>query len=316
MILVTGGAGFIGSNVVHGLNARGHRDILVVDDLEQGDKFRNLVDARISDYIDKDDFARMLERDDPSLRRIEAVLHQGACSDTTVRDGRFMMKQNYESSKALLTFAQARRIPMIYASSAATYGGGDRFVEEPSCEAPLNVYGYSKLLFDQRVRDAIPMRTAPVVGLRYFNVYGPREQHKAKMASVAFHLHHQLLQTDRVRLFVGSGGYGDGEQRRDLVHVDDVVAVNLWFLDHPDHSGIYNVGTGAARPFNDVAKAVIGFHGRGALEYIPFPDTLVGRYQSYTQADLSALRRAGYTAPFTALEAGMSSYLRWLTDHP
>ncbi len=313
MILVTGGAGFIGSNLVHRLNARGRDDVLVVDDLEQGDKFRNLLGARIADYIDHVDFAAMVDRGDPALDGIEAILHQGACSDTTVRDGRFMMRANYESSKRMLGFATQRDIPLIYASSAAVYGGGTRFVEEPSCELPLNIYGYSKLLFDDFVR-RLPAARAPIVGLRYFNVYGPREAHKGSMASVAWHFHHQLLATGAVRLFRGSDGIADGEQRRDFVHVDDVTAVILWFLDHPGRSGIFNVGTGRCSSFNDVARAVLRFHGRGAIEYVPFPETLRGRYQSYTEADLSRLRAAGYEAAFRPVDEGVHAYLAALTE--
>ncbi|MDP2308825.1 MAG: ADP-glyceromanno-heptose 6-epimerase [Pseudomonadota bacterium] len=317
MILVTGGAGFIGSNLVRGLNARGRDDVLVVDNLEKGDKFRNLVGTRIADYVDKDDFLAGMERSgQASLAGVKAVFHQGACSDTTVRDGRYMMRNNYSFSTRLLERCIQLRIPMIYASSAAVYGGGKRFVEEPACEAPLNVYGYSKLRFDEYVRPRLSP-DSQIVGLRYFNVYGPRESHKGGMASLAYHLHHQVGATGRMRLFAGSDGYADGEQRRDFLHVDDVVAVNLWFLDHPDRSGIFNVGTGACRSFNDIAGAVQRFHeaslgARGAIEYIPFPEVLRGSYQSYTQADISQLRAAGYTAPFRSIDEGVPSYLQWL----
>ncbi len=308
MILVTGGAGFIGSNLVRGLNARGRDDILVVDDLEQGDKFRNLLGSRIADYIDHEDFLQVIQRDDALLQQIEAVLHQGACSDTTVRDGRYMMRRNYSYSKEMLALAQRLAVPLIYASSAAVYGGQQRFVEEPGCEGPLNVYGWSKLLFDQLVRRS--KLDSQVVGLRYFNVYGPGEAHKGRMASVALHFHEQLLETGQVRLFEGSGGYSDGEQRRDFVHVDDIVAVNLWFLDHPETCGIFNVGTGCCASFNDVARAVIRFHGAGEIVYIPMPETLRGCYQSFTEADLSALRsQGGYEAPFLSVDEGVPAYL-------
>jgi ADP-L-glycero-D-manno-heptose 6-epimerase len=309
MILVTGGAGFIGSNLVAELNARGRTDIWVVDDLEQGDKFQNIAGAQIADYTDKDDFAELMVRGDSSLDSIDAILHQGACSDTTVHDGRLMMRTNYSWSKALLQVAQSRGIPMVYASSAAVYGGSDRFVEEPACEAPLNVYGYSKLLFDQHVRRVMPSASSQIVGLRYFNVYGPQEQHKGPMASVAWQFHNQLLDTGGVRLFEGTGGYGPGEQRRDFVYVGDIVKVNLWFLEHPDRSGIFNVGTGVASTFNSLARAVIGFHGRGELGYVPFPESLAGRYQSFTEADIQRLRAAGYDAQFRSVEQGVSAYL-------
>ncbi len=314
MILVTGGAGFIGSNLVAGLNARGRDDIWVVDDLEQGDKFANLAAAQIADYTDRDDFAELMARRDGSLDGIEAILHQGACSDTTVHDGRLMMRTNYSFSKALLELALERGIPLVYASSAAVYGGSDRFVEEPACEAPLNVYGYSKLLFDQHVRRVLPSAASQIVGLRYFNVYGPQEQHKGPMASVAWQFRNQLLDSGRVRLFEGTDGYGDGEQRRDFVFVGDVVDVNLWFLDHPDRSGIFNVGTGVASTFNALARAVVRFHGRGELEYVPFPESLVGRYQSNTQADIGRLRAAGYDGTFRSVEQGVAAYLGVIDD--
>ena len=307
MIIVTGGAGFIGSNLVHALCARGRRDVVVVDDLEQGDKFRNLRGAPIADYLDIADFEDRIQRQDPSLDRVQAVLHQGACADTTCSDGRYMMQRNYESSKRAFALCERLGVPLIYASSAAVYGGSDGFSEDPSCERPLNVYGYSKWLFDEWVRRRDPV--AQVVGLRYFNVYGPREDHKARMASVAWHLHHQLLGTGQVRLFEGSDGYGDGGQRRDFVHVDDVVATILWFLDHPESSGIFNVGTGTAAPFNAIATAVLGFHGRGELRYIPFPDDLRGKYQSFTQADLSRLRATGCDVRFRGVDEGVRAYL-------
>ncbi|HEX2666907.1 MAG TPA: ADP-glyceromanno-heptose 6-epimerase [Gammaproteobacteria bacterium] len=312
MIIVTGGAGFVGSNLVLALNARGHSDIMVVDDLKDGTKFKNLAEAEIADYRDKDAFLQQL-LSNHSFGPVEAVFHNGACSDTTEWDGRYMMSVNYEYSKALLDYCQARNIPFVYASSAAVYGGGKVFKEERSHEAPLNVYGYSKFLFDQYVRRR--MKTglkSQVVGFRYFNVYGPREQHKGKMASTAFHFNNQILETGKCRLFEGSDGYGDGEQRRDFIHVDDVCAVNLWFWDHPKCSGIFNLGTGRAQPFNDVAKAVIKHHGKGKIEYIPFPDVLKGRYQSYTEADLTALRATGCDHPFMTVEQGVEKYMVWL----
>ena len=320
MIIVTGGAGFIGSNIVQGLNARGISDILVVDDLSDGHKCLNLADADIRDYLDKDDFlARIVERGD-AFGKIEAVFHEGACSSTTEWDGRFVMKVNFEYTKTLLNWCLSRETPFIYASSASVYGMGPTFREAREFERPLNMYAYSKFLFDGHLR-ALP-RAAPdaqVVGLRYFNVYGPREQHKGTMASVAFHFDAQLLESGRLRLFEGSDGYGPGEQLRDFIHVDDVVAVNLWMLDHPRVSGIFNVGTGRAQSFNDVARAAIDWHrlrrkdnSFGGIDYIPFPDHLKGRYQSFTEADLSALRAAGYDRSFMDVETGMARYLDWL----
>lgn len=311
MIVVTGGAGFIGSNMVKALNAGGRSDVIVVDDLTDGAKFRNIADCDIADYLDKDDFlASVIAGAD--LPKFDAILHQGACSETTEWDGRYMMNINYEYSKALLHYCLRRKIPYLYASSASVYGAGLVFREQREHERPLNVYGYSKFQFDQYVRRVLPKAKSQVAGFRYFNVYGPREQHKGSMASVAFHLNNQLLESGKVRLFAGCDGYGDGEQRRDFIHVDDTVAVNLWFLEHPDRSGIFNLGTGRSQSFNDVARAVLAWHKRGELEYIPFPDHLKGRYQSFTEADMSALRAAGYDAPFKAVEEGVTAYMQWL----
>jgi ADP-L-glycero-D-manno-heptose 6-epimerase len=320
--VVTGAAGFIGANLVRALNERGVTDIVAVDDLTDGDKFVNLADCEIADYFDKDTFLDRIESG-AFDGTIDAVLHQGACSDTTERDGRYMMRNNFEYSKRLLEFCVDDEVPYIYASSAAVYGARTGFRENPESEAPLNVYAYSKLLFDQLVRRRAGERTAQVVGLRYFNVYGPREQHKARMASVAFHFFNQYRAGGAVSLFEGSGGYGPGEQRRDFVSVEDVARVNLYFLDHPDISGIYNVGTGAAQSFNDVAVATVNacraaegksalalsdMQEQGIIRYIPFPDELKGKYQSYTQADMAALREAGYRARFLTVEDGVRRY--------
>ncbi len=310
MIIVTGGAGFIGSNIVRGLNARGIDDILIVDDLTDGHKFRNIADLKIADYLDKDDFrSRIADGGAKAFASVDAVFHQGACSDTTEWDGRFMLDNNYECSKELMGWCAARKAPFLYASSAAVYGGVQGFAEDPACEAPINVYGYSKWLFDNHVRRHAGDLPMQVVGLRYFNVYGPREQHKGAMASVAYHLDGQVRETRTARLFEGSHGYGDGQQRRDFVHVDDAVAVNLFFLDNPALSGIYNCGTGKSQTFNDVALSVIEWHGGGSLEYIPFPEHLEGAYQAFTEADLTKLRDAGCDVAFRSVEDGVSAYL-------
>jgi ADP-L-glycero-D-manno-heptose 6-epimerase len=314
MIIVTGGAGFIGSNLVKGLNARGRDDILVVDDLADGAKFRNLVDCDIRDYLDRADFLALIEADVEFDEPVQAVFHQGACTDTLEQDGRYMLRNNHEYSKTLLHYCLGRGVPFVYASSAAVYGKGRGFSETDGNESPLNVYGYSKYLFDRHVRRVMPGVGSQVVGLRYFNVYGPREQHKGVMASMIYHLHRQGQADEPLRLFAGSGGFGDGEQRRDFVYVDDVVDVNLWFMGHPERSGIFNVGTGHSQSFNDVARAVIGWHGRGGIEYIPFPGHLQGRYQSYTEADIRALRAAGYGRAFRAVESGVPLYLQWLEE--
>ena len=309
MIVVTGAAGFIGSNLVRALNARGRTDLLLVDDLSNGRKFQNLVDCAFTDYVDKEPFFARAAAGELAAD-VEAVLHQGACSDTTEWNGRVMMRDNYEASKLLYELAAARGIPFLYASSAAVYGGSQEFREEPACERPLNLYGWSKLVFDHWVRRRESAQRTQVVGLRYFNVYGPGESHKGDMASVAWKHHLQLAQGDVVRLFEGTQGFAPGEQRRDFVYVGDVIAVNLWFLEHPRVSGIFNVGTGRAQTFNDVARAVIAHHGRGRIEYVPFPDVLRGSYQSFTQASLAKLRAAGCDTPFLSVEAGVSRYLK------
>ena len=325
MIVVTGAAGFIGSNLVRGLNARGLDNILAVDDLTDGDKFVNLVRGRIADYMHKDDFRCAVR--EGFMPGVRAVFHQGACSDTTERNGHYMMDNNYRVTLELFEYCQSHKIPLIYASSAAVYGAGPVYVEDLANEKPLNVYGYSKFLFDQVVRARIEKCTAQVVGLRYFNVYGPQEQHKGRMASVAFHNMNQFIAEGHVRLFGGWDGYPDGGQMRDFISVRDVVDVNLHFLDHPTQSGIFNCGTGRAQPFNDVAMAVVNtmrqlrgdpalpleaLVAEGLLRYVGFPDDLKGRYQSYTQADVTALRAAGYSAPMRDVQAGVSEYVREL----
>ena len=308
MIVVTGGAGFIGSNIVAELNARGRDDIVVVDDLTDGRKFANLVSLRFEEYIDKDDFRERIRTG--SFENPDAVIHQGACTTTTEWDGRYMMDVNYRYSIELLEYCLRAEVALIYASSAAVYGASTEFREDdPALEQPLNVYGYSKLLFDQTVRRAIPSARSQIVGLRYFNVYGPGERFKGQMASVALHLHEQLLEGDEVRLFTGSHGYGPGEQRRDFVYVADIARVNAWLLEHPECSGIFNAGTGASASFNEVAQAVIDWHGRGEIRYIDFPEGLAERYQSYTQADMHGLRAAGFDAPFADVATGVRDYL-------
>jgi ADP-L-glycero-D-manno-heptose 6-epimerase len=315
--VVTGAAGFIGSRIVEALNRAGVTDIVAVDNLREGDKVRNLAGVEIADYLDQGDFLERLDNFDGA---VEAVLHQGACSDTMESDGRYMMENNYRYSKLLLDWCQDAEVPLLYASSASVYGAGPEFREERGCERPLNVYGYSKFLFDQLVRRTLPGKTAQIAGFRYFNVYGPNEAHKGRMASVAFHAYHQLLAAGKVKLFVGSGGYGNGEQRRDFVHVDDVVDVNLWFLDRRDVCGIFNCGTGRAQTFNELAAATINaaqgtrlgvreLVEKGLIEYIPFPEGLKEKYQSFTQADLSRLRGAGYPADFKTVEQGVAAYV-------
>ncbi|RZU99410.1 ADP-glyceromanno-heptose 6-epimerase [Spiribacter vilamensis] len=310
MIVVTGGAGFIGSNLVHGLNAHDRDDIVVVDNLERGEKFFNIRDANIDQYLDQDEFLDWLvENGDDG---VDAIFHLGASSDTTEWNGRYMMENNYAFSKGALDIAIAYQIPFIYASSAAVYGMGTDFKERIGKERPLNVYGYTKALFDRYVERQMQATDSQIAGLRYFNVYGPGETHKGRMASIAYHHYRQLHAGATVKLFGEYDGYSAGEQKRDFVYVDDVVSVNLWLLDHPQVSGVFNCGTGAAESFNEVANAVTRHFGYGGIEYIPFPDDLRGAYQSYTEADLNALRAAGYTGTFRSVSDGVADYMKWL----
>lgn len=314
MIIVTGAAGFIGSNIVKALNAQGRSDIIAVDDLTDGIKFKNLVGCDIQDYLDKDDFIELIAEDMEFAEPVEAIFHMGACSATTEWDGKFMMDNNYEYSKILLYYSMEHEIQFIYASSAATYGNNTTFVEDPANENPINVYGYSKYLFDQYVRRILPTAQSQIAGMRFFNVYGPGEAHKGSMASVAYHHYKQLKVSGEVKLFQGCDGYGDGEQRRDFVYVDDVVNVMLWFLMHADKSGIFNLGAGRSQPFNDVGNAVIKACDKGKINYVPFPEHLIGHYQSFTEANISALRTAGYDAEFKTVEQGVSEYVAWLNQ--
>lgn len=317
MIVVTGGAGFIGSNIVKGLELAGHDSVVVVDHLQDGRKFKNLVDCKITDYFEHDDFINLIETDTGFAKSISAIFHEGACSDTTEWDGVYMMNNNYRYSRRLLDVCLRNNSAFIYASSASVYGSGRKFKEIAANEAPLNVYGYSKFLFDQHVNRILPDLRArgnasQIAGFRYFNVYGPREFHKGSMASVAWHFRNQIRESGGCKLFAGTDGYADGAQCRDFVYVDDVVKVNLWFLEHPECSGIFNVGTGKSQTFNEVADAVIVSLGGGDKTYIPFPDHLKGRYQSFTEAEISALRAIGYDQSFDAVAEGVSKYMSWL----
>lgn len=312
MIVVTGAAGLIGSNLIKGLNNIGIADILAVDDLRDGKKYRNLAVVKYADYMDYQDFLKIIQDNSVDiLSKMTAIFHQGACSDTTEWDGQFMMKNNYEYSKILLHFCLEKKIPLIYASSGAVYGADEKFDDRDPNQLPLNVYGYSKWKFDEYVQPYFNNATSQIVGLRYFNVYGPHENHKGKMASVAFHLMNQLENSSVVKLFSSYGGYGDGEHKRDFIFVEDVVKVNLWFYKNPAKRGIFNCGTGVARAFNDIAKKLIQLNGSGKLEYISFPDSLKGAYQCFTQANISALRAAGFTDSFTTLEDGLEQYFAW-----
>ncbi|TRZ64995.1 MAG: ADP-glyceromanno-heptose 6-epimerase [Rhodocyclaceae bacterium] len=326
--IVTGACGFIGANLVKGLNAIGIDNVIAVDNLSNADKFRNLVDCEVADYLDKQEFLDLLTQGDFD-GSVSAILHQGACSDTMEGDGRYMMDNNYRYSATLLDFCLDQEVPFLYASSASVYGGGGVFRESREFEAPLNIYGYSKFLFDQRVRRRLLDAASPVAGFRYFNVYGPREQHKGRMASVAYHCFNQFHSDGRVKLFEGCDGYADGEQRRDFVFIDDVVKVNLHFLEH-QQSGIFNLGTGRVQSFNDVALATVNacraaqgiaasslaaLRALGMIEYVAFPEALKGKYQSFTQADLTLLRAAGYRDEFATVEQGVAAYVQHLSQH-
>ena len=305
MIAVTGGAGFIGSNIIKGLNDAGEAEILVVDNLSNGEKHLNLNSLSIADYIDKNDYLSNLDK----LQNVSTVFHQGACSSTTEQDGKYMMFNNYEYSKILLNYCLKNKINFIYASSAAVYGNGEKgFIEERESEYPLNVYGFSKFAFDNYVRRILPKAESQVMGLRYFNVYGPQENHKGRMASVAFHLFHQLQETGKMKLFEGSAGFN-----RDFIHVADTVKINLHFYESKT-SGIFNAGTGKTRSFEDIATTLQHLHGSGKFENIPFPEDLRGKYQEFTEAGLNNLRSAGFTEEFMSLEEGVRQYYQQLSD--
>lgn len=322
MLVVTGAAGFIGANIVKGFNRQGRSDILVVDDLTRAEKIANLADCQFADYMDKQEFLARAEADQLPAD-IEVIFHEGACSDTMATDGRYVMANNYAYTRSLYEYCGRHQVSLIYASSASVYGSGTMFAEAVENEHPLNAYAFSKWSFDNHVR-ATPPKGFQAVGLRYFNVYGPREQHKGRMASVAYHFFHQYLDDGRVSLFEGSAGYDPGEQRRDFIYIDDVVAVNQYLLAHPEVSGFLNVGTGHAGSFNDVAVAVVNTlrakqgkpaltlaeaQASGEITYRPMPEALHGKYQSFTEADIGALRGSGYDAPFHDVAAGVEKYM-------
>jgi ADP-L-glycero-D-manno-heptose 6-epimerase len=312
IVLVTGGAGFIGSNLIRALNDHGFTEILVVDELEaNSEKLSNCKGCAVLDFVEKDTFSDMLQRGRLE-HEVAMVYHQGACTDTLVDDEALMMESNFAFSKRLLDWAAERRITMVYASSAAIYGGSSAFTEDPRNEAPLNAYGRSKLAFDRYVRERLNCIDTTLVGLRYFNVYGPREGHKGRMMSMVGRMYRQLIDSSTITLFEGTGGFGDGEQRRDFVFVDDVVKINLEFGCGPPRKGIFNVGTGSSRSFRDIARIWIESLGSGRVHYVPVPAAIRERYQSFTEADLTELRRAGYDGGFTPLERGVAMYCEWL----
>jgi ADP-L-glycero-D-manno-heptose 6-epimerase len=307
MIVLTGGAGFIGSNIARALNARGIDDILIVDRLLDGSKHLNLTGVRFADYVDHDDFIG----DPAAFGHVDAVFHQGACTNTTEKDGRFMMRNNYDYSKGLLRYCAGSGIPLVYASSAAVYGRGSQgFREHPDCEQPLNVYAFSKLVFDNYVRRHAPSFKSPVVGLRYFNVYGPREQHKGDMASVPYKMVMQHAHGQPIKLFEGSEDF-----KRDFIHVDDVVKLNLYFAERPC-SGIFNCGTGQAHSFAELGQIVARTLPEAAVETIPMPETLRHQYQTFTCSNNDSLRHAGYADGFVPFVVGLTSYVEWLRRRP
>ncbi|MFT8700998.1 MAG: ADP-glyceromanno-heptose 6-epimerase [Acetobacter orientalis] len=324
-IIVTGAAGFIGSNLVRGLNQRGFTDIIAVDNLNNGDKALNLVDLALSDYQDKTNFYTALQQG--YYGHIDTIFHEGACSSTIEQNGQYMMENNYQKSKILLEYCQKTGTRLLYASSAATYGASSIFKESALYECPLNVYGYSKLLFDQIVRRSLPQMHTQIAGFRYFNVYGPHEQHKGSMASVAFHNYHQFVSNGQVKLFGEYGDYLPGQQMRDFLFIEDLVAAKLWFFDHPEQSGVFNLGTGKAQPFNDIAVTVVNsvrkknglsslslveMVEQDILHYVPFPQTLKGKYQCFTQADMELLRSTGCDIEFRSVECGVEDYVNYL----
>ena len=316
MIVVTGSNGFIGSNLIKGLNEIGYKDIIAVDDQDDPELKENIAHCDVQDFLNIDEFINLIRNNKIEGTKIKAIFHQGACSNTMEWDADFLYKNNLLYSKELLSFSQKTKTPLIYASSASVYGAGKIFKESVEYEDPINLYAYSKFKFDQLVRQELIKSETQIVGLRYFNVYGPQEQHKGTMASVAFHLHNQLKDNEEIKLFEGSEGYDDGEQRRDFIYVEDVVKVNLWFLKNQKVSGIFNVGTGKSQTFNEVAHSVINWNKRGKINYVPFPKKLKGAYQSYTQANISKLREAGYKDEFLNVQEGVKKYLDRLESWP
>jgi len=317
MIIVTGGAGFIGSNLVHKLNLDNINDILIVEERNTyTKKFENLKDLKYLDCVDKNSFIKEIKKLSQNyINKIDCIFHLGACSKTTEPDREYIMNTNFEFSKNLLEFSSNNKIPLIYASSASVYGNGTKFKEDSSNESFLNHYAESKLLFDTLYRENESKISSQVVGLRYFNVFGPREHHKEGMSSVVFHFYNQMKNDGEIKLFKGSHGYNDGEQRRDFICVEDTIKVKRWFQKHKNISGIYNVGTGVSRTFNDIANCVLAYFGKGKITYIDFPDNLINQYQAFTEADMTYLKSKGFDEKFTTLEKGVKDYLDWLSKN-
>jgi len=326
MIIVTGGAGFIGSNLVYRLNKLGISDILIVDNLKNSLKHKNLNNLKFLDYIDKDDFMIKLNL----FKKVDIIFHQGACSNTMETDGRYMMKNNFEYSKNIFHHCLENKIRFIYASSASVYGDGKKgFIEDERYEYPLNIYAFSKFLFDNYVRKYLTTlkinnlivenkkkkhiktrKSTQIIGLRYFNVFGPQENHKDKMASTVFHFYNQIKKDNKMKLFTGSNNF-----LRDFIYIDDIVDINLFFMNNPSISGIFNCGTGKPNSFFNIASIIQKNYPESQIEYIPFPDELKGKYQTYTAADITNLRNCGYKNTFTSLEEGIKKYLKCLEEN-
>jgi ADP-L-glycero-D-manno-heptose 6-epimerase len=315
MIVVTGGAGFIGGNLARSLAADG-LEVVVVDDEDHRAPGRPLEHVDGIVRWGQAEFRERVTTDPSALDDVDAVLHQGACSSTTEAREDFLDDNNTRYSSDVLRACSAAGVPMIYASSAAVYGPGPTFEESPAHDQPLNAYARSKARFDDEVRALGAQPPSQVVGLRYFNVYGPGERHKGVMASQVMQLADQVRTDGRARIFGAGEGAGPGGHRRDFIHVDDVVAVVRWFLEHPDRSGIFNCGTGESRTFGELASIVCDVLGRGTVEFVDFPPGLHGRYQSFTEADTTRLRGAGCTHRFCSLEDGIARYLAVLDPPP
>ena len=316
MIVITGGSGFIGSNLVYTLNKNNFHEILIVEELDTyKEKFSNIKDLKYIDCVDKKYFLKDIKNSNKSfIKNIDYIFHLGACTKTTEQDRDYILSTNFDYSKNILEFCANSNVNLTYASSASVYGSGKEFHEDPKNESFLNHYAESKLMFDQYYRENQTNIKSQVVGLRYFNVFGPREHHKEVMSSVIYHFYQQMLDEKKIKLFKGSHGYNDGEQRRDFIFVEDTIQVKLWFMNNPHISGIYNVGTGTSRTFNDVASAVLLYFGTGEIEYINFPSNLENQYQAFTEADITNLRSVGYQKEFTKLEKGILEYLNWISN--
>lgn len=313
MIIVTGGAGFIGSAIVWQLNQLGENKILIVDELGKDDKWKNLVPLKFEDFIHKDDFISMIIDQEVSFD-ISAIIHMGANSSTTEKDADHLFSNNYLYTKELAKYCLGKNIRFIYASSAATYGDGSLGFDDDENKLeslrPLNMYGYSKQLFDLWVKRNNAFDK--IVGLKYFNVYGPNEYHKGDMRSVVHKAFEQVRETGKVKLFKSlNPNYKDGEQLRDFIYIKDAVDMTLFFLNNTNKNGLYNIGTGRARNWNDLVTALFKAVGKPVnIEYIDMPDHLIEKYQYYTEANMDKIKKAGYKFPFTSLEDGVTDYVK------